>query len=125
MLPAAYRMRTAADFTLAVRSGRRVRCGDLVLHQAVLDAASAIPEAPLIGFIVGRSVGNSVVRHRVVRRLRAQMRARLDMVPVRSHTVVRALPGAADADSAGLAADLDSALRRLTVATTATTRSPS
>ncbi len=68
---------------------------------------------PRVGFVVGRAVGASVVRHRVTRRLRALTAARLDRLPVGSGLVVRALPGAAAATSAELGADLDAALDRL------------
>ena len=54
-----------------------------------------------------------MVRHRVSRRLRAQLGARLTALPQGSATVVRALPASATADSAVLAADLDRALHRL------------
>jgi ribonuclease P protein component len=65
------------------------------------------------GFVVGRAVGNSVVRHRTVRRLRHLVRDRLDRLPAGSVLVVRALPPAGAADSALLGRDLDSALDRL------------
>jgi ribonuclease P protein component len=68
---------------------------------------------PIVGFVVGRSVGNSVARHQVSRRLRAQMRERLSVLPSSSATVVRALPGAAAVNSATLGRDLDAALSRL------------
>ena len=71
--------------------------------------------APTVGFVVGKSVGNSVVRHRVSRRLRAVFAGRLDTLPAASATVVRALPDAAGASSARLAADIDGALARLVV----------
>ena len=66
----------------------------------------------LVGFVVGRSVGNSVVRHRVQRRLRHLCRDRLTLLPPGSSWVVRALPPAATATSAELAADLDRCLER-------------
>ncbi|MDT7574979.1 MAG: ribonuclease protein component [Pseudonocardiales bacterium] len=69
--------------------------------------------APRVGLIVGRTVGGSVERHRVSRRLRAQLAARLDRLPAGSGTVVRALPAAGAATSATLGADLDAALARL------------
>jgi ribonuclease P protein component len=53
-----------------------------------------------------------VVRHRVVRRLRALVAARLPDLPDGARLVVRALPPAADASSSVLALDLDAALRR-------------
>jgi ribonuclease P protein component len=92
-----------------VRSGSRVRRGCLVLHRSI-----QLPvDEPVVGFVVARSVGGSVVRHAVVRRLRAQVMMRLDQFPPRSATVVRALPGAAKADSAQLGTDLDAGLRAL------------
>jgi ribonuclease P protein component len=63
--------------------------------------------------IVGRAVGGSVERHRVSRRLRAQLAQRLDRLPAGSGTVVRALPAARTATSAALGVDLDLALARL------------
>jgi ribonuclease P protein component len=63
--------------------------------------------------VVSKAVGNAVVRHRVVRRLRHVVRDRLDAVQPGSTLVVRALPSAATAPSIDLGSDLDSALRRL------------
>ena len=68
---------------------------------------------PRAGFVVGRAVGNSVVRHRVTRRLRAVVRDELARLPVGADLVVRARPEAADADSAVLRRDLASGLDRL------------
>jgi len=76
----------------------------------VLADAGAVPR---VGFVVSKAVGNSVVRHRVVRRLRHVVRARLGTVRPGCTLVVRALPSAATAASAELGADLDSAFRRL------------
>lgn len=63
------------------------------------------------GFVVGRKVGNAVIRNRVRRRLREQMRTRLDRVPPGGLVIVRALPSAASASSMDLGRALDSALR--------------
>jgi len=79
------------------------------------DPGLAADTAPRVGLIVGRSVGASVVRHRVSRRLRAQLARWLSELPAGCGVVVRALPGAATATSAQLAADLDDALRSLLV----------
>jgi ribonuclease P protein component len=68
---------------------------------------------PVVGLVVGKSVGGSVARHQVSRRLRAQLAVRLNGLPAGSGLVVRALPGAAEASSAELGADLDAALQRL------------
>jgi ribonuclease P protein component len=68
---------------------------------------------PQVGLIVGKSVGGSVIRHGVARRLRAQMAQRIDRLPIGSGVVIRALPQSAGATSAQLAADLDGALTRM------------
>lgn len=68
---------------------------------------------PRVGFVVSKAVGNSVVRHRVARRLRHLFRDRLGTVRPGCTLVVRALPSAAAAASADLGSDIDSALRRL------------
>jgi len=66
-----------------------------------------------VGFVVGRAVGGSVQRHRVVRQLRHLVRDRLDRLPAGSRLVVRAQPLAAGRGSAELGRDLDAALARL------------
>jgi ribonuclease P protein component len=84
------------------------------VHYLPPEASSAGASGdPLVGFVVGRSVGNSVVRHRVTRRLRAAARDELDRLPGGSRTVVRALPAAHGRHAAELAADLDAALGAL------------
>jgi len=62
---------------------------------------------------VSKAVGNSVVRHRVTRRLRVVVRDRLRGLPPGTQLVVRALPAAAAASSGELAADLDRCMVRL------------
>ena len=103
------RLRRSSDFASVVRSGHRARGGRRGVHQLPGPA----PAAPLVGLVVGKTVGGSVVRHRVSRRLRAQLATRLDRLPAGSRTVVRALPPSATATSADLAADLDQALTRM------------
>ena len=71
------------------------------------------PTGPRAGFVVGRSVGNSVVRHRVTRRLRAVVRDELHRLSPSADLVVRARPEAAEADVTALRRDLGSGLDRL------------
>jgi ribonuclease P protein component len=105
-------MRRSDDFAIAVRRGRRAGRGTLVVHYLPppTDGAGG---APLVGFVVGRSLGGSVRRHRVVRQLRHLVRDRLDRLPAGSHTVVRALPAASGRHATDLGSDLDSALDKL------------
>ncbi len=122
MLPAPARLRRREDFTLVVRRGRRAGRGTLVTHYLAPEPA---PDAPLpaarVGFVVGRAVGGSVVRHRTVRRLRHLVRDRLPQLPAGALLVVRALPPAGGADSAALGRDLDATLGRLGLAAGART----
>ena len=89
-----------------IRSGRRAGTRHLVVH--VLGGPRDVP--PRAGFIVSAKVGNSVVRHRVTRRLRPLVRDHLDRLAPGTDLVIRALPAAASATSADLAADLRSGL---------------
>ena len=138
MLPAGSRMRRREEFAAVVRRGRRAGRPSVVVHLLAgpnsEPVGDAIPDAnptsrsepgrevvgvqdpaaaPLVGFVVGRAVGNSVTRHRVQRRLRHVLADRLPDLPAGARVVVRALPAAADRTSAELAADVDRALERL------------
>lgn len=108
MLPAGSRLRRREEFTSVVRRGCRSGRERLVVHLQPGPAESGRARA---GFVVSRAVGNSVVRHRVARRLRHLVEARLAELPAGSGLVVRALPPAARATSTELAADLDAGLR--------------
>ena len=74
---------------------------------------SEAPAGPRAGFVVGKAVGNSVVRHRVTRRLRAVVLGELTRLPASADLVVRARPDAAEASSAQLREDLRSGLDRV------------
>lgn len=109
MLPTSARLRRSADFRLVLRSGVKAGRRRLVVH-----ALTGQPEPGVrAGFVVSKAVGNSVVRHRVTRRLRHLVADRMGTMPRGCALVVRALPPAASASSLELAADLDSALHRL------------
>ena len=71
------------------------------------------PVGPRAGFVVGKAVGNSVVRHRVTRRLRAAVRAELFRLPSTADLVVRARPEAGTAGFAVLRRDLAAGMNRL------------
>ncbi|MGY1615874.1 ribonuclease P protein component [Geodermatophilus sp. SYSU D00691] len=115
MLPAQARLRRRPEFTAVVRSGRRVGRPTMVLHYLPQRPAppGAVADGPRAGFVVGRAVGNSVVRHRVTRRLRAVVRDELDRLPAAADLVVRARPEAAEATSERLRRDLAGGLDRL------------
>ncbi|MEX2983225.1 ribonuclease P protein component [Streptomyces sp. C36] len=117
MLPSESRLRRREDFATAVRRGRRAGRPLLVVH---LSSGNTDPHTPggiappvRAGFVVSKAVGGAVVRNSVKRRLRHLMRDRLDQLPAGSLVVVRALPGAGEADHTQLGRDLDTALQRL------------
>ena len=82
------RLRTNTDFKRALR-GRRISSSVFVLHAGSTEIPSSTSQ---VGFIVSKSVGNSVVRHRVTRQLRAIISTRLDRLNSQDRFVVRALP---------------------------------
>jgi len=100
VLPAANRLRTAADFRDTTRRGAKASRGAVVVY---LNRARTGDE-PRVGVIVSKSVGGSVQRHRAARRIRAAIRPLLPTVPRGSVVVVRALRGADTSPS--LAGDL-------------------
>ncbi|MGH3614815.1 MAG: ribonuclease P protein component [Pseudonocardia sp.] len=112
MLPAGSRLTRREEFASVISRGRRSGRGRLVVHLQIMDSSAecATPSGPRVGFVVSRAVGGSVVRHRMVRRLRHLVAERLDALPSDACLVIRALPPAADATSAQLADDLDAGL---------------
>jgi len=107
VLPREHRLTSSEGFRAAVRTGRRAGSRTLVVHLASAE------DVLQVGFVVSKAVGNAVVRNRVKRRLRQVTRERLSMLPGSCMLVVRALPAAAEASAAELAADLDRCLRRV------------
>lgn len=91
MLPSALRMRSARDFQATVRRGRRTSGQCFVVHMHVQQGALD----QRVGIVTSKSVGNSVERHLVTRRIRAAIQQVSAELPVGIRVVVRALPGAA------------------------------
>ncbi len=88
MLPAKNRLRTSKDFALTTKTGVRATSLSLVLY---LKTNSQDLDQPQIGLIVNKSVGGSVVRHRVSRQLRHLIAAHLGSLPKNSQLVIRVL----------------------------------
>lgn len=104
-------MTRSADFSHTVKNGVRAAQAHLVVHGNRVGAGS---QTPLVGFIVAKSVGGAVVRHRVSRRLRHAARGVLAELDPADRVVVRALPGSCAADSTRLSAELRAAVGRVT-----------
>ncbi|UBH24974.1 ribonuclease P protein component [Micrococcus porci] len=118
MLPRDRRVRTPEEFRRIRRTGSRAGRSTVVVSVAAdtdpaRPGATSQPRRPRAGFVVSKAVGNSVVRHRVTRRLRALLRAELDSPALRDRALliqVKALPAAVDADHATLRRDVHGAL---------------
>lgn len=109
-----HRLRSGDDFRAVTRRGARAARSHVVVHLALLPEG---PEAPRVGFVVSRRIGNSVVRNRVTRRLREIIRPRLPQLPAHAAVVIRTLPGIDAVPFAELEAEvaggLEKAARRL------------
>ena len=102
-------MTRSAEFGATVKQGVRATQPDLVVH--VRRDPTGVT-GPLIGLVVGKSVGSAVQRHRVARRLRHVVRSVIDELEPRERVVIRALPGSRDALSGRLERQLRAGLRR-------------
>jgi ribonuclease P protein component len=103
VLPAANRLRTAADFRDTTRRGVKSARGCVVVYLKAPIAPVPYSD-PRVGVIVTKAVGGAVERHRAARRIRGAVRPLLATLPRGASLVVRALPGA-DTD-ANLTRDL-------------------
>jgi len=112
VLSADRRLRRRDEFTSAIRAGRRVGRGGVVVHLAVTPVVAYAdrPAVARAGFIVPKAVGTAVVRNRVRRQLRHLVRDRIDQLPAGSDLVIRVLPEATGRTYGQLAADLDAAI---------------
>jgi ribonuclease P protein component len=107
VLARANRVKTPDDFRQIMRRGRRSG-GTLLVTHALRGESGPVR----FGFVVGRSVGNAVVRNRVRRRLRAIASGLLASVVPGTAVVVRALPPAAAGSFVELDGDVRKALER-------------
>lgn len=111
MLAVGQRLRRRTEFTAAVRSGRRVGRGVLVVHLLAPTAGSVnTGSTARVGFVIPKSVGTAVARNKIRRRLRHLARVRLAQLPPGTDLVIRALPGAASRSYAQLRSDLEAAI---------------
>lgn len=104
-------MTRSADFSHTVKHGVRAAQPDIVIHAHHFGADER--RAPQVGFVVAKSVGRAVDRHRVSRRLRHCTRAVIDELSLGDRLVVRALPSSRTVDSANLTIQLRSGIRRV------------
>jgi ribonuclease P protein component len=102
MLAKTARISNSADFAKATKSGLRSTSNSLVGYLYLSNST----EPARSGLIINKSVGNSVVRHNVARKIRHSIAANLTSLPTGSLFVVRALPTSTSADLQSEVADL-------------------
>lgn len=107
-LPRGARLRSARDFQRVNRTGVR-RAGS---HFVLVRAPAREPAGSALGLAVSRKVGNAVERNRVKRRVREWFRRGRAELPAGADWVVIARAGAAELDTASVAAELDRLARR-------------
>lgn len=112
-------MRRSAEFARAFRGVRGGSARLLVAIGAdpsgvdrsigsVADSTGGVTDLPpKVGFVIPRSVGNSIVRHRLCRQLRHLMRMRIHVLRSGELVSIRVFPPAKGASFQELAADLD------------------
>ncbi|GAA4519979.1 ribonuclease P protein component [Brachybacterium paraconglomeratum] len=102
-----HRLHSGDEFRAVTRGGVRSARSHVVVHLALLTQGD---EAPRVGFVVSKKVGNAVVRNRVTRRLREIVRPHFATLPAGSAIVLRTLPGIENQEFTSLKDDVDSAL---------------
>lgn len=106
MLAKTARISNSADFAKATKSGLRSTTNSLVGYLHLSNSS----EPARCGLIINKSVGNSVVRHHVARKIRHIIAANLTSLPTGSLFVIRALPASNTADLKSEATELISKL---------------
>ena len=96
-----------SDFNRITKTGVRINSENLVIYAALVGE-----DQPQIGFIVNRSVGGSVTRHLVTRKLRHNFAAHIKTLPKKSMLVVRVLKQQTDY-TAEVAASVEKTIAKL------------
>jgi ribonuclease P protein component len=96
VLPKKARLTTSEDFAKATKSGLRLTSENLVGYLYISPVTNnANNEQPTkCGLIINKSVGGSVMRHRIARQLRHDLAPKIETFPTNSLFVVRVLKSA-------------------------------
>jgi len=86
VLAAINRLTSREDFARVTRSPIRSTTKSLVGYLSTEPELSS----PKVGFVVSKTIGGSVIRHRVTRQLRHASRSSLHILPTQSMVVIRA-----------------------------------
>jgi ribonuclease P protein component len=103
-------MTRSTEFGATVNQGVRAVQPDIVVHARRCGDSDQV--GPKVGLVVAKTVGNSVQRHRVARRMRHVARAVIADLDPTDRVVIRALPSSRYAISARLEQQLRVALKR-------------
>ena len=96
MLPKKARLTTSEDFAKATKSGLRLTSSNLVgyLYISPVEKNENLETSSKCGLIINKSVGGSVMRHRIARQLRHDLAPIIGTLPTNSLFVVRVLKSA-------------------------------
>ena len=109
MLPNSARIKSSSDFARVTKSGRRTTTDSLIAYLLLDQSNSGFKpnpnshlnyqndDNPKLGLIISKSVGNSVVRHRIARQIRHASFNNLSLLPSGSLLVIRAMKRSNDA----------------------------
>ena len=89
MLPKNARLTISADFARATKSGTRVTTENFVGYLYISPVTNH--DHPKCGLIINKSIGGSVVRHSLARKVRHAVTPQLSKLPTGSLLVIRAL----------------------------------
>lgn len=89
MLPADARLTSSSDFARATKSGIRVTSEHFVGYLYISPVTNAATAK--CGLIINKTVGGSVKRHRLARKVRHAVAPLIATLPTRSLLVIRAL----------------------------------
>ena len=81
-------MRRGQDFSRTTKTGHRATSQNLVLYFLTHEQ---LPLTPQVGLIINKSVGGSVARHRIARKLRHLMADHLIQLPPHTQVVIRVI----------------------------------
>ena len=98
MLPNSARIKSSSDFARVTKLGKRNSTESLVGYLLVEhNLQTPVPAQPKLGLIVSKSIGNSVIRHRIARQIRHAVKDLLNTLPTGSLLVIRAIKTPTDA----------------------------
>lgn len=100
MLPIDARLTSSSDFARATKSGSRVSSQHFVgyLYISPVTNLAESEASTKCGLIISKSVGGSVKRHRVARKVRHALAPKVSTLPKGSLLVIRALTQSGDSD---------------------------